>query len=446
MKKRNVLLLLIASLLQVVVSCSHHESAADNPKEPTALADYTIIMYGCGGGDLDSALLNNLSQVAGHRYSQKVNFTALVKYSAGWQSKPEFSGTRQYDFTKAKGLVDKELFDKDYRLDNPEHISAFIKGAQERMPAKKYILVLWNHGTTFAAEDKPDGPYIGNRNLVVDDNTDNSSISIFELEEALKLVGTKMDLVYWDVCLMNQFENNYQIKDQTHYILGAEHLTPGAGGEYDKLMTALEKHSEVLDAMKEYIPATIEYWKNVVEEDSPLGCDLTLCDMAHMEEAVGAVTNCMDDFIQLYNDKKGDKDYLSLLGSSEENAFSWRSKEGVLYFPCNVKEEGESVYAHSIDIFSSFRDVAEAMSNDSLKSSTAALGKSLEKLIPITECISKRIEKVSLGITWVDKDEFASKSGKGGNSLEDVYSLLKFQEKTDWARFLSVYENLELKK
>ncbi|MGL5957314.1 MAG: clostripain-related cysteine peptidase, partial [Phocaeicola sp.] len=215
MKKRNVLLLLIASLLQVVVSCSHHESAADNPKEPTALADYTIIMYGCGGGDLDDALLNNLSQVAGHRYSQKVNFTALVKYSAGWQSKPEFSGTRQYDFTKAKGLVDKELFDKDYRLDNPEHISAFIKGAQERMPAKKYILVLWNHGTTFAAEDKPDGPYIGNRNLVVDDNTDNSSISIFELEEALKLVGTKMDLVYWDVCLMNQFENNYQIKDQT---------------------------------------------------------------------------------------------------------------------------------------------------------------------------------------------------------------------------------------
>lgn len=61
-------------LLMLLAGCGSDDKDEPEPViEPEA--DYTVILYGCGGGDLDHALRYNLDQVAASGYSPKVQFT-----------------------------------------------------------------------------------------------------------------------------------------------------------------------------------------------------------------------------------------------------------------------------------------------------------------------------------------------------------------------------------
>lgn len=102
---------------------------------------YTLMMYGCGGGNLDEAMEYNLYQVAGYGYSEKVHFTALMKYSQKLQNEEGKEGTRRFTMTP-DGLKNEQAFEADYRLDDPQHLADFIVQAQKDFPASHYILVL----------------------------------------------------------------------------------------------------------------------------------------------------------------------------------------------------------------------------------------------------------------------------------------------------------------
>ena len=71
---------------------------------------------------LDDALIYNLSQVEGYGYSDKVQFTGLVKFSVPYQTgdDAQFQGTRLYSLTPT-GMENERIADADYRLDNPDH-------------------------------------------------------------------------------------------------------------------------------------------------------------------------------------------------------------------------------------------------------------------------------------------------------------------------------------
>ena len=234
---------------------------SDDKDEPEPViepeADYTVILYGCGGGDLDHALRYNLDQVAASGYSPKVQFTALVKFSADQQENEGMEGTIRYTMEE-EGMTHERVNDANFRLDNPYHLAGFIRESMERLPAKKYVLVLWNHGSGFDLWDQPldlSSFEQKGRGMIMDDNCEedgyDAAMSIFELEEGLKRSGVKLDMIYWDLCLMNMIENLYQVKDYARYVLGSSHSTPDLGGNYALLMKALEHHAEIEDAMRD---------------------------------------------------------------------------------------------------------------------------------------------------------------------------------------------------
>ena len=196
-------------------ACS--DSSVDPTPTPTpgtdtpAAGTYTIMLYGCGGGNLDQYLIYNLNQLT---YSDKVKFTGLVKFSQEYQSNAELAGTRQIDMTQ-EGMKDVQKYNANYRLDDPQHLADFIKDAKQRCPADKYILIFWDHGDTFGVNDQPvqnsypeEPASTGTRGVIYDDNIkDAKGMSIFEMAEGLKRSDTKLDLIYMDVCLMNTIEN-----------------------------------------------------------------------------------------------------------------------------------------------------------------------------------------------------------------------------------------------
>ena len=139
----HLLLWLVCATLPLgFTACSDDEDPTTEQSaepEPEPDADYTVMLYGCGGGNLDDALIYNLSQVEGYGYSDKVQFTGLVKFSVPYQTgdDAQFQGTRLYSLTPT-GMENERIADADYRLDNPDHLASFISDAAERMPAEYY--------------------------------------------------------------------------------------------------------------------------------------------------------------------------------------------------------------------------------------------------------------------------------------------------------------------
>ena len=368
MRKKFRFFLFLLAACTTLVACSDDED--DVVSEPEA--DYTVMLYGCGGGNLDDALAYNLAQVEAYGYTPRVRFTAKVKFSAGVQKGDEENrgGTRLYTLTE-DGLTNDCVDSQGFRLDDPQNIADYIVETTKRLPAKHYILVLWNHGYDFFIFDQPVSTAypekVVTRELVYDDNT-GEAISIFELEEGLKRSGIKLDMVYWDVCTMNMIENIYQVKDYTDYVLGSGHLTPELGGNYAQLMHALDTHSDLLEAMKEYVPATVTLWNNTMGiYDSK---DLTLCDVNYADEAVQYIKEYVDALTKLRGElEPGSQNELKfhyLNGTDMIDSHSGRkahyySEGGILYYYYDACDGMN--YASSVDLYSAFTRLGNKMLN-----------------------------------------------------------------------------------
>ena len=416
-----------------------------------AASTYTIMLYGCGGGNLDQCLIYNLNQL---NYSDKVKFTGLVKFSKEYQSNAELSGTRQINMTK-EGMESVQKYDANYRLDNPQHLADFIKDAKQRCPADKYILIFWDHGLTFGVSDQPvqdsypEGTTSAEtRGVVFDDNIGNGQkgMSIFEMAEGLKRSGTKLDLIYMDVCLMNSIENLYQIKDYTHYVMGAEHLTPGYGGNYTLLVHSLENHSTLEEALKAYVPSTVNFWKKLNTDNSHQ--DLTVTNMDYIEPVVDAFKAYADKLLQKRLQMKAgseeDLEYYSFnsLNPNCHDAITYTNKYGMLYNTLYGKSDnGSSSYDGAVDLASACTRIAGSLLDGELTALATKLDLALDNMIVVSSAnnLPSFMSSASIGINWAFKDYYNSESSKypeATNSMAKVYQLLDFDKKTGWHRFL----------
>lgn len=115
-----------------------------------------------------------------------------------------------------------------------KHLSEFVAWAKGAYPAKRYMLVVWNHGAGWIKETRGLDTTKG---ISYDDETGNH-ITTPQLGMALKTMG-KIDVYGSDACLMQMPEVNYEIKDNVEYIVGSEETEPGDGYTYNLLLGPL---------------------------------------------------------------------------------------------------------------------------------------------------------------------------------------------------------------
>lgn len=436
--------------LVTLSSCSDDDDPAPAPEQPTPPAEeptpagdptYTIMMYGCGGSNLDPCMQFNLDQIEGYGYTDRVKFAAIVKYSVPWQKKEGKEGTRYMTMTAA-GMSNEKRYESDFMLDDPQNLADFIVETQQKFPADKYILVLWNHGSTFDINDQPvKESYVPKKSLLFDDNNDDSSLSIFEMEEAMKRAekagAQKISVVYLDVCLMNMIENIYQIKDHTDYVMGAAHLTPGLGGSYPDLIASLENQPDLESALKDYVPKATYEWEVLEGMDER---DLVVTRMDKIEPVVQAMKNFSDCLCTI--DKIGETDpdnemYCSLhfYGGSKDLDNGADANEGVLYY--FYEDE------YSIDLSSMVSRLSGSLLNGTLSSAAGAVRNALNNAIVVESSSSTKLAKFSVGITWMTKDRFQAPSKIGDfqiKTLSELYKLTAFDKATGWSKFLDNWE------
>jgi hypothetical protein len=110
----------------------------------------------------------------------------------------------------------------------------FAAWAASRFKAKKYMLILWNHGA-------------GKEGISFDDLS-GSKMSLSDMKKVLAStvsnIGKKVDIYISDACLMQMAEVVYELKDQAGIIVGSQAIVPETGIPYNTMLRRLNSQAD----------------------------------------------------------------------------------------------------------------------------------------------------------------------------------------------------------
>ena len=199
---------------------------------PSALAkenEVTILAYICGT-DLESEDGEASGDIREMIFSGVGNsdaVTALIATGGSSQWQRYGISNRNVQYYRLGGSSPELLKDVGRRnMGDANTLSDFLKFGISTAPAKRYVLILWDHGG---------GPVYGVCN---DENYQDDSLSLKELHTALAggLNGTKLDIIGFDCCLMNCVDLCADLYGIADYSVVSQELVSGTGLNYDEWM------------------------------------------------------------------------------------------------------------------------------------------------------------------------------------------------------------------
>ncbi|MBR1606893.1 MAG: hypothetical protein IJ664_04210 [Clostridia bacterium] len=134
---------------------------------------------------------------------------------------------------------------------DPKTLSDFIRWAAEKHPARKYALVLWDHGG---------GSKTG---IFIDELFEGDVMYLDELHDAFQGGGVNFEAVLFDACMMANLETAYAIKDNAKWMIASEEVVAGKG-------TAMGRWLQQLYYAPQWDGARLGYW---------------ICNMTHTKYA-----------------------------------------------------------------------------------------------------------------------------------------------------------------
>jgi len=202
-----------------------------------SVKEWTVMVFVNGKNNLERFAMEDMNEMEKIGSSDQINVVTEIGRMSGYDSSDgNWVGARRYlvqkdgDTNKITSPVVADLGRVD--MGDYEHLIDFGNWAKANYPAKKYMLVVWNHGSGWDKVGPPTG-----KGISYDDET-NTHITTPQLGLALQGMGGVA--VYGsDACLMQMPEVNYEIKDYVEYIVGSEETEPGDGYTYDLLLGPL---------------------------------------------------------------------------------------------------------------------------------------------------------------------------------------------------------------
>jgi hypothetical protein len=222
------------------------------PRDNTA--EWTVMVYLDADNNLESAGIDDINEMEIVGSTTEVNIVVQVDripYSVlaannegylddisnnNWTTTRRYYITQDYDpYTINSQLIGSDL--GELNMGDPQTLIDFASWAVTEYPAKKYLLVIWNHGGGFRS------PAYTTKDIAWDDTSGGDKITMSELEYALSAISTQMgknvDIVGMDACFMAMTEVAYQIKDYADILVTSEESVPNDGWPYDTILSQL---------------------------------------------------------------------------------------------------------------------------------------------------------------------------------------------------------------
>lgn len=281
------------------------------------MAEWTVMWYLCGT-DLESAggmASVNLEMISKTIPDSKVNLLIETGGAKSWQAEEKVG------IDIASDRLQRWRYSEDGFTLEDEQISAnmarystlsdFIRWGAENYPAKKNMLVLWDHGGGSSS------------GLIVDELYDEALMSLDGLEQALKSAGTHFDLVMTDACLMASLETAQAVQPYADYFLASEEMLPGQGTNYTEWMQAMydEPECDVVRVGKNVCNATQIMYAEQDYSTEINGLTFSLIDLSRIGMVAEAFESFMKEAVGLLNDPVAFGTYVNAVSNTERYSF-----------------------------------------------------------------------------------------------------------------------------
>lgn len=200
--------------------------------------EWTIMVFLNAKNDLERFGIKDMNEMEMVGSSDQVNIVVEMGRIKGYDSSNgDWTGVKRFlikkdtDTNIINSPVIQEMGERD--MGDYKNLADFVKWAKKTYPAKKYMLIVWNHGSGW---EKSKGGK-ATKGISYDEASGNH-INTPQLGLALKEAG-KVDVYGSDACLMAMAEVIYEIKDSATYIVGSEETEPGDGYTYNTLLAPL---------------------------------------------------------------------------------------------------------------------------------------------------------------------------------------------------------------
>jgi hypothetical protein len=204
---------------------------------PDPNREWTLLVYLDGDNNLEDSALDDLKEME-RGLPPRVDVIVLMDRAKGYDERFEnWTGSRLYRVRRStrNDAIASELLADLGELDMGKRntLWTFVEGGLRRFPAKRYGLVMWDHGggwATLAGDDDAPGDAKGQSALRLEDVGS-------ALAGALAAAGVpRLDLIGFDMCLMSQVETAVEIAPYARVLVASQAIEPGQGWPYDRVL------------------------------------------------------------------------------------------------------------------------------------------------------------------------------------------------------------------
>ena len=308
----------------VLTSCTIEDNPAPQPEQESQ-AEYTIMYYTGGGANIDGTMINLLRNFnnANPEVYKKVNVVVQYKFSTAENlsktigaTDPEFCTT--YGGKTLRWIVDpakdaiqevadlKNIYgDDNADITRSDSLTNFINWAAKKCPAKKYMLIVADHGGGYCpAGELPETETTRTtRGLLVDDGHNSKTITVQSLSRGIRNANVRLETVFMLACLMNNMEYQFELKDLCDYVIASTYTMPGNGGDMNTLVEVLSQPNvDIEHALDEYLKADVKSWEEEYEnpESTVFYTDLTLTRTANIDKLGTMMRQFVDRLCETY--------------------------------------------------------------------------------------------------------------------------------------------------
>ena len=199
----------------------------------------TVMIYMCGT-DLESKYgmgTSDLSEMVKATISDKVNVIVETGGCKAWKNNIVSSSVNQIYQVQSGGLRRLENNYGTKYMTDPDNLVSFIQYCAKNFPADRNILIFWDHGggslSGYGYDEKQGSGFM----------TSADTMTLPEIDSALKKAGCTFDWIGFDACLMATLETAMVCNNYADYMIASEESEPGTGWYYTDWLTTLSKNT-----------------------------------------------------------------------------------------------------------------------------------------------------------------------------------------------------------
>jgi hypothetical protein len=213
----------------------------DKP-EPMGQKEWTVMVFMNAHNNLsDSQLLGLVGKWAEKDVKEMKEVGTTDKVNIVVELGIKGKGSKRMLITKKGGVLSsgEKVYSEDPNADMGDYkrVVEFAKWAKTTFPAKKTMLVLWNHGLGWIdpkMEQAPSGTGTSAKGILFDDETKNY-LRTAQMKEMMRQIGYT-DVFMQNACLQQMAEVLYEMKDSVGLFVGSEETMLAQGYDYTKLL------------------------------------------------------------------------------------------------------------------------------------------------------------------------------------------------------------------